>query len=92
MFQSLKFKSGGYAGFRGNQIGKIIGSGTIGNNIEDTTSEESQSYTKDDVTNITEIGLKIPSRKENSEDLKNYFAFARCFILILYFSRVVPNF
>ena len=32
MFQSLELKSGGYAGFRGNQKGKIIGSGTIGNN------------------------------------------------------------
>ena len=31
MFQSLELKSRGYAGFRGNQKGKIIGSGTIGN-------------------------------------------------------------
>ena len=31
MFQSLEPKSGGYVGFRGNQKGKIIGSGTIGN-------------------------------------------------------------
>ena len=31
MFQSLELKSGGYVGFGGNQKGKIIGSGTIGN-------------------------------------------------------------
>ena len=31
MFQSLEPKSGGYVGFRGNQKGKIIGYGTIGN-------------------------------------------------------------
>ena len=31
MFQSLELKSRGYVGFRGNQKGKIIGSGTIGN-------------------------------------------------------------
>src|ERR1051325_2154288 len=31
MFQSLEFKAGGYVGFGGNQKGKIIGSGTIGN-------------------------------------------------------------
>ena len=31
MFQSLELKSGGYLGFRGNQKGKIIGSGSIGN-------------------------------------------------------------
>ena len=53
MFQSLEFKSGGYIGFRGNRKGNIIGSGTIGNSTEDTTSEESQSNTGDEVTNIT---------------------------------------
>ena len=31
MFQSLELKSGGYVGFRDSQKGKIIGSGTIGN-------------------------------------------------------------
>ncbi|XP_058741676.1 uncharacterized protein LOC131614066 [Vicia villosa] len=31
MFQSLELKAGGYLGFRGNQKGKIIGSGTVGN-------------------------------------------------------------
>ena len=31
MFQSLELKAGGYVGFEGNQKGKIIGSGTIGN-------------------------------------------------------------
>src|ERR1051325_6236658 len=31
MFQSLELKSGGFVGFGGNQKGKIIGSGTIGN-------------------------------------------------------------
>ena len=31
MFQSLELKSRGYLGFGGNQKGKIIGSGTIGN-------------------------------------------------------------
>ena len=31
MFQILELKSGGYVGFRGNQKGKIIASGTIGN-------------------------------------------------------------
>ena len=31
MFQSLELKPGGYVGFGGNQRGKIIGSGTVGN-------------------------------------------------------------
>src|ERR1051325_6991806 len=31
MFQILELKAGGYIGFEGNQKGKIIGSGTIGN-------------------------------------------------------------
>ena len=31
MLKSLEFKAGGYVGFGGNQKGKIIGSGTIGN-------------------------------------------------------------
>ena len=39
MFQSLELKSGGYLGFRGNQKGKIIGSGCIGNDTEDRASE-----------------------------------------------------
>ena len=31
MFQSLELKPGGHVGFGGNQRGKIIGSGTVGN-------------------------------------------------------------
>ena len=91
MFQSLELKSGGYVGFRGNQKGKIIGSRTICNSIEDTTSEEYQSNTEDDVTNITETSedtiQKIQLRR--SEKLICFFSLLH---LNLLFSRVVPTF
>lgn len=31
MFQDLELKPGGFVGFEGNQKGKVIGSGTVGN-------------------------------------------------------------